>query len=56
MEIPLLNDIIIIFGLSIAVLLVCHRFGVPPIVGYLITGVLIGPKLHNLIMRELGYA
>jgi CPA2 family monovalent cation:H+ antiporter-2 len=49
MEIPLLKDIVIIFGLSIAVLLVCHRLQVPPIVGYLMTGVLIGPHGLRLI-------
>jgi CPA2 family monovalent cation:H+ antiporter-2 len=49
MEIPLLEDIVIIFGLSIAVLLVCHRLQVPPIVGYLMTGVLIGPHGLGLI-------
>jgi CPA2 family monovalent cation:H+ antiporter-2 len=49
MEIPLLKDIVIIFGLSIAVLLVCHRLQVPPIVGYLMTGVLIGPHGLGLI-------
>jgi len=46
MEIHLLNDILIIFGLSIAVLFVCHRLRVPAIVGYLVTGVIAGP--HGL--------
>jgi CPA2 family monovalent cation:H+ antiporter-2 len=49
MEIPLLKDIIIIFGLSIAVLLICHRLRVPPVVGFLMTGVLIGPHGLGLI-------
>jgi hypothetical protein len=34
-EIPLLKDILIIFALAIAVLLVCHRLRVPSIVGFL---------------------
>ena len=46
MEIPLLKDIIIIFILSIAVILVCHRLKIPSIVGFLITGILAGP--HGL--------
>jgi CPA2 family monovalent cation:H+ antiporter-2 len=49
MEIPLLRDIVIILRLSIAVLFVCHRFQVPAIVGYLITGVLAGPHGLGLI-------
>lgn len=42
-QIPLLQDILVIFGVAIAVLVVCHRVKIPPIVGYLLTGVLIGP-------------
>ena len=46
---PLLNDIVIIFGLSCAVLFLCHRLGVPAIVGFLATGTLAGPKGLGLI-------
>jgi len=46
MEIPYLQDIIIIFSLSIAVLFVCHLLRIPAIVGFIITGLLIGP--HGL--------
>lgn len=46
MDIPLLQDILIIFGLSIGVLLVCHRMKVPIIVGFLVTGLICGP--HGL--------
>jgi len=57
MEIPLLRDIVIIFGLSIAVLFVCHRFQVPAIVGYLLTGVLAWPhgrtSLAILIFQDV---
>ena len=49
MEIPLLNDIIIIFGLSIAVLFICHRLHIPAVVGYLLTGILVGPYGFGLI-------
>src|SRR5919109_4487667 len=49
MEIPLLSDIVIIFGLSIAVLFVCHRLRVPTIVGFLLTGILAGPYGLGLI-------
>ena len=46
MEIPFLQDIIIIFSLSILVLFVCHQVRIPAIVGFIITGLLIGP--HGL--------
>jgi CPA2 family monovalent cation:H+ antiporter-2 len=49
MEIPLLNDIIIIFGLSIAILFICHRLRVPAIVGFLLTGILAGPYGLGLV-------
>ncbi|MFH1673691.1 MAG: cation:proton antiporter [Pseudomonadota bacterium] len=49
MEIPLLNDIVIIFGLSIAILFICNRLRVPTIVGFLLTGILAGPYGLGLI-------
>ena len=49
MEIPLLNDIVIIFALSIAVLFICHRLRVPTIVGFLLTGILAGPHGLGLV-------
>ena len=48
MEIPLLKDILILFGLAIVVLLICHRLHVPTVVGFLLTGILAGP--HGLRM------
>ena len=49
MEIPLLNDILIIFGLAIAVLLICHRLRVPAVVGFLLTGIFVGPYGFELV-------
>ena len=46
METSLLNDILIIFGLAIAILFISHRLRVPTIVGLLLTGMLAGP--HGL--------
>ncbi|HEX5132345.1 MAG TPA: cation:proton antiporter [Candidatus Krumholzibacteria bacterium] len=46
MELPLLKDIFVIFGLAVLVALVCHRIKVPPVVGLIITGVIAGP--HGL--------
>ena len=52
MEIPLLYDICIIFGLSIAVLLICHKLNVPSIVGFLLTGLIAGPHGLGLIQVD----
>jgi len=49
MEIPLLPEFVIIFGLSIAVLFICHKARIPPIVGFLITGALAGPTGFGLV-------
>ena len=64
MEIPLLNDIVIIFGLSIGILFICHRLRVPTIVGFLLAGILAGPygfglvrAVHEVeILAEIGVA
>ncbi|KPK29860.1 MAG: potassium transporter KefB [Nitrospira bacterium SG8_3] len=49
MEILLLHDIVIIFGLSITIVFICHRLRVPTIVGFLLTGILTGPYGLGLI-------
>jgi len=49
MEIPLLRDVIILFGVAIGVLVVCHRLRVPSVVGFLLTGILVGPFGLGLI-------
>lgn len=55
MEIPLLKDILILFGLAIVILLICHRLHVPTIVGFLLTGILAGPHGLGIIsaVREV---
>lgn len=42
-------DISIIFGLAIAVLLICSKLKVPSVLGFLITGVLAGPDALHLV-------
>ncbi|GJQ63972.1 MAG: sodium/hydrogen exchanger [Melioribacteraceae bacterium] len=62
MEIKLLNDIVIIFGLSIAVIFIFHKIKIPPIIGFLITGIFAGPyglglvkSVHEVeILAEVG--
>jgi CPA2 family monovalent cation:H+ antiporter-2 len=62
MEIKLLQDIAVIFGLAILVLQVCHRIKLPAIIGFLLTGALVGPHglhlvkgMHEVeVMAEIG--
>jgi len=50
MPVPgILSDILILLGLSVVVTVVFHRFGLPPIVGFLLTGVLCGPGGLGLV-------
>src|ERR1700733_13654468 len=51
-EIPLLHDIVVIFGLSIFVLLFCHRINLPNLVGFLLTGILCGPYALGIVQSE----
>ncbi len=55
MQIPLLNDILILFSIGIAVIFLCHLLHIPSIVGLLITGVVAGPHGLGLIqaVREV---
>ncbi len=48
-EIPLLRDIVVIFGCSILVIFICNKIRIPSIVGFLITGVFIGPHTLGLV-------
>lgn len=48
MHLHLLEELTVVFAVSIAVLVLCHRIKIPPIVGFLITGVLAGPNALGL--------
>jgi CPA2 family monovalent cation:H+ antiporter-2 len=49
MELELLRNIVVVIGLSVAVLFIFHRIRAPTVVGFLITGVLAGPQGLGLI-------
>jgi monovalent cation:H+ antiporter-2, CPA2 family len=49
MQTSILSTMVIIFGLSIIVLLLCYKLRIPTIVGFLITGVLAGPSGLGLV-------
>jgi monovalent cation:H+ antiporter-2, CPA2 family len=48
-QIELLQDLVIIFGLSVVIVLIFQRIHLPSIVGFLISGALLGPYGLNLI-------
>jgi CPA2 family monovalent cation:H+ antiporter-2 len=49
MEIPLLKDIIVIIGSSVLIIILFQRMKLPSILGFLITGILVGPYGLSLI-------
>jgi CPA2 family monovalent cation:H+ antiporter-2 len=49
MELPLLQELVVIFCLSILVIYGCHKIKIPPIVGFLLTGVVCGPYGLKLV-------
>ncbi|MBX3044645.1 MAG: cation:proton antiporter [Candidatus Kapabacteria bacterium] len=61
-EIPLLYDIFVILGASVIVVLICKKLNIPSILGFLITGIIIGPSALNIqsgtteieMMAEIG--
>ena len=62
MDLTLLKDIIILLAFSVVVVFVLHRFKIPSILGFLISGVIIGPfglgliyAVHEIeIIAEIG--
>lgn len=62
MDIPVLSDLVVILGISIVVLFVCSSMRIPAIIGYLITGMIVGPyglggvaDIHAVeILAEMG--
>lgn len=50
LDITVLKDMVIILGLSVLIILVFNRFKIPSILGFLITGIIIGP--HGLSLIE----
>lgn len=47
---PLLHDILILLGFSVVIVFVLQRLKLPSIIGFLLTGVIIGP--HGLSLIE----
>ncbi|HCQ16510.1 MAG TPA: potassium transporter KefB [Cryomorphaceae bacterium] len=49
MEIPLLQDMVILLGLSVGVIFLFHKLKLPTILGFLVTGIAFGPSGLGLI-------
>lgn len=51
-EIPFLRDFFIILAASVVVITVCTRIRIPPVVGFLLTGILIGPFGLSIVRQK----
>jgi len=49
MQLQLLQNIVIILGFAVVILLLFQKLKIPPIVGFLITGIIIGPSALSLV-------
>ncbi|MFH0736313.1 MAG: cation:proton antiporter [bacterium] len=49
MEFGILNDLVILFGVSLLVILVFNKIKIPAVVGFLLTGIMAGPYGLGLI-------
>lgn len=49
---PILLDLAVVFALCVVVVVVFHRLRLPPIVGFLLTGVAIGPNALRLVGHQ----
>lgn len=52
MDFPLLHDIVILLGFSVVVVFILQRFRLPSILGFLLTGLMIGPYGFSLIEKH----
>ncbi|HEX9727756.1 MAG TPA: cation:proton antiporter [Gemmatimonadales bacterium] len=48
-DLPLLRDLVILVGIAIPVVIAAHRLRIPSIVGFLVTGIAIGPNALGLV-------
>ena len=47
-----LQQAVVVLAAAVAVLLVCHRLRIPPLVGLLVTGMLLGPSVTGLVADD----
>ena len=49
MQVHLLQDLAVIFAVSVLVVLVFHRFRLPALPGFIVAGLLLGPNALGLV-------
>lgn len=49
MELTFFSEFLTVFGLSVCVIYLCHKVRIPPVVGFLLTGVIAGPYGLGLV-------
>ncbi len=49
MELHILFNIFVLFGLTLLVIIICNFFKIPHLVGYLITGIILSPNTTSLL-------
>ena len=49
---PILIDLALLFGLSVAVIVGFHRLRLPPVVGFLAVGAVVGPRSLGLVSHQ----
>ncbi len=53
-EISFLQDLLVLFGLGIVAVVAFHRLNLPPVLGFLVTGVICGPFGFKLVDDQHG--
>lgn len=48
-DMQLLQDLLVLFGIGILTVVVFHRFNLPPVLGFLLTGIVCGPFGFKLV-------
>ena len=50
-EIPVLRDLVILVAVAIPVVIIAQRLRIPTVVGFLLTGIVIGPHALGLVAQ-----
>ena len=48
-DLPILRELVMLAGCSLAIILLFRKFKLPPVVGFLVTGILLGPGGFGLV-------
>jgi len=49
MEVYLLRELVIVLAASVLITFVCHKLKVPTVIGFLLTGILLGPSVLKVV-------